>query len=255
MSEARTQVWKVRTPEGVSFSFQLASPVLRMLAMLVDWMVVSAAWSVLSIAIQLLNIISRDWAAMIAVIAYFLLSQGYRITTEWLWRGQSVGKRLLKLRVVDASGLRLTFGQVVMRNLLRFVDSLPAAYLVGGVAALLSKRAQRLGDLAAGTLVIWEPAEAQPPLDMLKSAKYNSLRAHPGVVARLRQLTSPEVARAAWQALVRRDKFGDAARVELFAKLADYFRELTPLPEDAVGGISDEQLVRNVIDVLFVNRV
>ncbi len=255
MSEARTQTWKVRTPEGVAFSFRLASPVLRMLAAAVDWMVVSAAWSVLSIVFQLLNIISRDWAAMIAVIAYFVLSQGYRIATEWVWRGQSVGKRMLRLRVVDARGLRLTFGQVVMRNLLRFVDSLPVAYLVGGVATLLNKRAQRLGDLAAGTLVVWEPVEALPPPDVLQSAKYNSLRAHSGAVARLRQLSSPEVARAAWQALVRRDKFSDAARVELFAELADYFRALTPLPDDAVGGISDEQLVRNVIDVLFVNRV
>ncbi len=254
LATSRTQRFQVRTPEGVAFSYRLASPVLRACALTIDWLAVAATWSLLATLIGLLNIISTDLAGMVMVISYFLLSQGYRIVTEWSWRGQTLGKRVMRLRVVDDRGLRLTFSQIVMRNLLRFVDSMPLAYVVGGVAALFSRKAQRLGDLAAGTLVIWEPAEATPALNTLQSGKYNSLRAHLPVVARLRQSVTPLEARVAWEALARRDKFEDAARVQLFAELADHFRSLTPIPPHATEGVSDEQFVRNVIEVIYLER-
>ena len=76
---------------------------------------------------------------------------------EWYWRGQTVGKRVLKLRVMDEQALRLEFSQIVVRNLLRFVDFLPGLYLVGGTACVLSRRFQRLGDLAANTIVVRNP--------------------------------------------------------------------------------------------------
>ena len=79
---------------------------------------------------------------------------------EWRWRGQTIGKRLLRLRVVDAEGMRLQFNQIVTRNLLRFVDSLPAFYFVGGLACWLSPKCQRLGDIAANTIVIRNPRVA-----------------------------------------------------------------------------------------------
>ena len=107
---------------------------------------------------------------------------------------------MLRLRVVDARGLRLTFAQIVLRNLLRFVDGLPLFYLVGGVTVLLNNRAQRLGDLAADTLVVWEPAEVLPDFATLRAEKYNSLRGYGPAVARLRQAVSPVEARAAWSA-------------------------------------------------------
>jgi hypothetical protein len=122
------------------------------------------------------------------------------------------------------------------------------------VTALFNRRAQRLGDLAAGTLVIWEPMEPAPDLATLQTGKYNSLRAHLPVVARLRQAVTPGEARAAWQALVRRDRFEDAARVRLFAELAGHFKGLTPIPAEAVEGVSDEQFVRNVVEVLYLGR-
>jgi uncharacterized RDD family membrane protein YckC len=255
MSDERTQFWRVRTPEGVAFSFRLASPALRAVALSIDGCVVLTAWSVLSLVIQVLQVFGADLARAVSIIAFFILSQGYRIGTEWLWRGQTIGKRVMRLRVVDETGLRLTFAQIALRNLLRFVDTLPAFYLVGGVAALVSRRAQRLGDLAAGTLVIWQPAEFLPDMAALKGEKYNSLRSHPPLIARLRQSVTPEEARAAWQALARRDLLEPAARVRLFTELADYFRGLTPFPVDAVEGVSDEQLVRNIVDILFLTHV
>jgi uncharacterized RDD family membrane protein YckC len=254
VSADRTHLLRVRTPEGVAFTLRLASPVLRAAAVAIDVAVVSATWSVCAIAIGLLRLVSADVAGLVATVAYFTLSQGYAIATEWLWRGQTIGKRTLRLRVVDARGLRLSFAQVVLRNLLRFVDALPLFYLVGGIASLLNARAQRLGDLAADTLVIWEPADMNPDFATLRSDKYNSLRAHGAAVARLRQAVAPAEARSLWSAVLRRDELEPDARVRLFAELAALLRTRAALPTDATEGVSDEQLVRNAVDVLYSHR-
>ncbi|WP_043587001.1 RDD family protein [Geminisphaera colitermitum] len=252
----RRAVWRVRTPEGAVFSYRLASPLLRLVALLVDWMTVMAVWSMAATAIKVLHIVSADLAMAVNVIGYFVLSLGYDMACEWRWRGQTLGKRLLRLRVVDAGGLRLTFPQIVLRNLLRVVDGLPIGYGVGAAAAWFSPRGQRLGDLAAGTLVVYEAAETAPDLQMLAAlgGKFNSLREHPQVVARLRQVVTPPEARAAWRALAGRDQLEPAARLALFATLAAHFKSLTPIPPEAVDGMADEQFVRNVVDVLFITR-
>jgi uncharacterized RDD family membrane protein YckC len=254
MSTDRTHLLRVRTPEGVAFTVRLASPVLRAAAFMIDWAAVTVAWSMIGTVLNLLHFFSADIAGLVVTVGYFVFSQGYGIATEWLWRGQTLGKRLVRLRVVDARGLRLSFAQIVLRNLLRFVDGLPVFYLVGGITALLNKRAQRLGDLAADTLVVWEPAEPQPDFAALRGDKYNSLRAHAPAVARLRQAISPAEARAVWSAVARRDQFDPEARVRLFADLAAYLRKIAAAPAEAAEGVADEQFVRNVVDVLYVNR-
>lgn len=254
MSADRTHLLRVRTPEGVAFTFRLASPVLRAGALLVDWACVTAAWSVIATVLGVLSLLSADVAGMVGAIGYFVLYQGYWITMEWLYGGQTLGKRMMRLRVVDARGLRLTFSQIALRNLLRFVDGLPMFYLVGGIAALVNQRGQRLGDLAADTLVIWEPKEPVPDFATLRGEKYNSLRVHLPAVARLRQGVSPAEARAAWSALARRDQLDADARVKLFSDLAAHFRGLAAAPAEVAEGVADEQFVRNVVDVLYVNR-
>jgi len=254
MIEGRVNTISVRTPEGVAFSFRLASPAIRLAAMVIDLAVIVAAGSVVGTFVRIIAPLSEDAAGLAAIIAYFIVSEGYRIVIEWKWRGQTIGKRLLRLRVVDAQGKRLAFEQVAMRNLLRFVDALPMAYLLGGGAAFLSRRGQRLGDLAAGTLVIWEPDQPMPEFETMRGDKYNSLRAQLPVVARLRHSVTPEVARVAWQALARRDELEAGARVALFAELASYIRSVTRIPEDLGEGVPDEQFVRNVVDVLYVTR-
>jgi RDD family len=173
------------------------------------------------------------------------------VMLEWFWRGQTVGKRLLRLRVLDADGLRLQFHQVLMRNMVRFVDMLPGFYLVGGLACLLSRKAQRLGDLAASTIVVHHRKMPEPDLEQLLGTKFNSLRALPHLCARLRQRTSPDEARVALQALIRRDEFEPAARVHLFEEIAGHFRSATDFPPDVLESTPDEQLVRNIVDVLF----
>lgn len=242
---------RIRTPEGITFSYQLAGPVTRCLAWAVDMMMVIALAISLSSVFAALGALDPDLAQGMIIIAYFAVSIGYGIVFEWFWRGQTVGKRMLRLRVMDADGLRLRFHQVLMRNLVRFADLLPGCYLVGGVACLLSRKAQRLGDLAAGTIVVHHARRTEPDLEQLLGNRFNSLRAHSHLAARLRQRTSPAEARLVLQALIRRDEFEPAARVRLFAELAEYFKARVTFPSEDLEAMPDEQFIRNVVDILF----
>jgi len=245
---------QIRTPEGIVFAQQLAGPVTRFLAWAVDLMCILAMVMAMSYGMILLLWISPGFGAAFSTIGYFGISIGYGIACEWFWRGQTVGKRLLRLRVVDVEGMRLQFNQIVTRNLLRFVDSLPGTYLVGGIVCWFSPKCQRLGDIAANTIVIRIPQVAEPDLDQLLAGKFNSLRQHPHLAARLRQNVSPPEAALALQALLRRDELEPVARVELFADLAAHFRAKVDFPAEATDGIADEQYVRNVVDVLYRTR-
>lgn len=250
----KTSTLQIRTPEGIVFAQMLAGPVTRFLAWLVDLLCIVILLTASSFALNLLGWLGADLAGAFATLAYFVISVGYGMTCEWLWRGQTVGKRVFRLRVVDAEGLRLQFNQVVTRNLLRFVDSLPVFYFVGGLACWLSPRCQRLGDLAANTVVIHTLRITEPDLDQLLAGKFNSLRAHAHLAARLRHQVSPAEASIVVQALLRRDDFDPTARVELYAGLAAHFQSLVAFPPEATDGITDEQYLRNVVDLIYRTR-
>lgn len=254
MNTSRTSTLTIRTPEGVVFALQLASPVTRFLAWAVDLACISASISILGLALRLLDLINLDLSRAVSILVFFAAQIGYGFFCEWLWRGQTVGKRLLHLRVVDAYGLRLQFSQIVIRNLLRFVDMLPAFYAVGGLATLINARTQRLGDLAANTVVIRSPQIEQPDLEQMLAGKFNSLRSHPHLEARLRQKISPVETSLALQAILRRDEFEPRARAELFARLGEHFRSLVEFPPETCEHITDEQYLRNVVDTVFRSR-
>jgi uncharacterized RDD family membrane protein YckC len=245
---------RIRTPEGIVFAYPLAGPIVRCMAWAIDFVVISAISQGVAMLCLLTAAVSFDFAAALITLSYFVVSIGYGVVTEWAWRGQTIGKRMLRLRVMDAQGLRLQFHQVLLRNLLRFVDVLPVSYMVGGCACLLSRKAQRLGDLAASTVVIHHSRYAEPDLDQLLAGKFNSLRQHPHLEARLRQRVSPEETRLALQALVRRDELDPTARVAIFADLADHFKGMVTFPPESVEAMPDEQYVRNVVDILFRTR-
>jgi len=242
----------IRTPEGVVFSQELAGPMARFLAWFVDVLCLLAFVFLLNMVLAMFAFISFGLAQAVGMLSFFVFYVGYGIYTEWRWRGQTIGKRVLRLRVVDVHGLRLKFSQVLIRNLLRPVDMQPLFfYLVGGLASLLNSRGQRLGDLAANTIVVRIPKLTEPNLDQLMADKFNSLRAWPHLEARLRQRLSPAEASIALQAIVRRDLLEPRARVELFAELAAHFKGKVQFPAEAVEGITDEQYVRDVVDCLF----
>ena len=250
----KTSTLVIRTPEGIIFSQLLAGPVTRFFAWFIDMLCIHVVISVLGIVLSLIGIFSLGFASAFYYIGIFVIGIGYGIFFEWTWRGQTIGKRLFRLRVVDVEGMRLQFNQIVVRNLLRFVDQLPLFYFVGGVACWLSPKCQRLGDLAANTIVIRSPQVFEPDLDQLLTGKFNSLREYPHLVARLRQNVSPSEAGIALQALLRRDEFDPAARVDMFSELAAHFRAKVEFPPEATDGVADEQYLRNVVDVLYRTR-
>lgn len=242
---------RIETGQGIRFSLQPAGPVLRFLALMVDLLVIFALTTVTAGVLQVFHVVSADIAAGLAVLFFFVISIGYGIVLEWIWRGQTPGKKLFQLRVVDARGLKLHPSQIIMRNLLRPIDMLPAFYFVGGLACLLSPRSQRLGDLAAGTLVVHLPRHTRPDLDAIDWPRHNSLRAHPRIAAALRRLVTPAEAAIGLEALIRRDRLEPEARLRLFAELADSYRAKVRLPDSATRLLSDEQLVRNVLDIVY----
>lgn len=242
---------QVRTPEGVTFHLHLASPLLRFMAWFIDLFVLIVALNSISFVIQMLAVLSENIAIAMNVILYFIITIGYGITCEWFLNGQTFGKKLFRIRVVDDRGLKLRFSQVVMRNLLRTIDSMPLLYLVGGMSMMLNKRYQRLGDLTAGTVVIRLRETEEPDLKQLMHGKYNSLRDWPHLIARLRQRIGPDDVAVALEALMRRPHLENQARLKIFANLATHFRNEVAIPEPLLEGISDEQFVANVVEVLY----
>lgn len=251
MLAERQQQLTIRTPEGIAFGLTLAGPVARFFALAIDLALQTVLFTLIMELVLLGQVLVGAWLQALATVLIFVLQIGYAMGFEWLWQGRTVGKWLLKLQVVDEAGLKLTFPQVALRNLLRFVDFLPVFYLVGGAACLVSARCQRLGDLAANTVVVRHPALHEPDLGEAFNGLHNSLRAFPHLCARLRQSVSPEEARIALQAVLRRESLEPGARLELFEELAERFRNLVPFPESATLGLSGEQYVRNCVEVIY----
>ncbi len=119
----------------------------------VFWGCLSAATA----AAPLLDLGGLSWGLLL--LAFFFMEWGYGSLFEGLWNGQTPGKRLLGLRVVREDGHAIGFNEAVVRNLLRAADALPLFYGVGVVAMALTARMQRLGDVAAGTMVVHERRE------------------------------------------------------------------------------------------------
>ena len=241
----------IRTPEGISFSVPLAGPVARLLALALDFLIILAAQQLIGKVVSSFPKFASDVGDAFGILLLFVFSAIYPMICEWFWRGQTVGKRLFHLRVIDASGLRLEPSQVIIRNLLRYVDGLPICYLVGSVTSLLNQRMQRLGDLAAGTVVVRSVQLKQPDLDQLLGSRFNSLLEQRHLAARLRQRVPPEVASIALDALIRRGQLEPQARLDLFGDLARYFKKLVEYPAEVIEQMADEQYVRNVVEILF----
>ena len=171
----------IETPERVPLAFALASIGNRFLAAAIDHAIqysaiVLVVWAFLNIAnIDVLGGSNSEnktladlpnWTIAVMIICLFLLFTGYFILFEWLWGGQTPGKRLLKLRVIREDGRPITLWEAIARNLLRIFDSVPGffvpIYSVGLIVIFLSKRDQRVGDIFAGTVVIRERSDEAP---------------------------------------------------------------------------------------------
>ena len=155
----------IETPEQIALEFPLAGVGSRFLAMAFDSLLQAAAFTVLgAIALLARGVFGVGaglsspglWILAILLFIAFAIYSGYFAAFEALWNGQTPGKRLVGLRVIDVSGRPVTVYAAIVRNLLRIVDQLPGMYALGMVSVLVTRRQQRLGDLAAGTVVVHE---------------------------------------------------------------------------------------------------
>lgn len=124
------------------------------------------------------------------VLAQYLVELSYFTLWETVWSGRSLGKAVMGLRVVADGGRALTVGESLTRNLLRIVDLLPSSYLVGLTSILLSPEGKRLGDIAAGTVVIrLDRPPAPQPLPQMETSSFRFDRVQVGRIGPLdRQL-------------------------------------------------------------------
>lgn len=141
----------IATPEGVELGLPLAGVGARSLAWLIDALIKFVAVSIMSIALPFLD----DLGSGLYLIGSFLLLWFYNVGFEVLRNGATPGKKALGLCVMHSNGTPVGWNASVIRNLVRFVDMLPGCYAFGCIAVLLSKHFQRLGDLAAGTVVVF----------------------------------------------------------------------------------------------------
>lgn len=156
----------VELAEGVEIRLRVAGPMLRAGAYALDVLIRGGVMVVAGIAMGLLGIaIGERMERGLMMLAWFLMEWFYPVLFEAGKRGATPGKRILGLRVVQATGSPITFGQAVVRNFLRWVDGMPFfTYGFGMASCLATRRFQRLGDLAAGTVVIYERAALMPVL-------------------------------------------------------------------------------------------
>ncbi len=151
----------IDTPELVSIEMPIAGIGSRFIAIVVDYLILTAGGIVFGLmlivvvaAVHVFAHRSENWVIGFILILIFLINWGYFALFEAFWNGRTPGKRAAKIRVIHRSGRAISFLESLARNLVRAIDYMPGFYAVGVVAIFLSKQNQRLGDMVAGTLVV-----------------------------------------------------------------------------------------------------
>jgi uncharacterized RDD family membrane protein YckC len=151
--------YEVLTPERVSLQYDLAGVGSRGVAITIDTaiqLLVVAGIVGLGVAGVAATGVSSSIAVAVLVVLVFAVAIGYFMLWEIVWNGQTPGKRVLHLRVLRETGYPIRAGDSVIRNVVRIVDAMPFGYVLGLVTMLLNDRSKRLGDFAAGTIVVRE---------------------------------------------------------------------------------------------------
>jgi uncharacterized RDD family membrane protein YckC len=159
----------IDTPELVYIEMPLAGIGSRFIAIFIDYAIWTALLLLLIVlgamvlpGIRSLDRLSVNWGVGIIIFILFLFHWGYFTLFEALWNGQTPGKRITHIRVIHRSGRAIGFVESLTRNLIRFVDSLPSLYAIVLITMFLNRQNQRLGDMAAGTLVVRDREDSVP---------------------------------------------------------------------------------------------
>ncbi|KAF0865122.1 RDD family protein [Pseudomonas sp. LD120] len=151
--------YQVETPEGIDLPLRPAGLLVRTLAFTLDLGIRGLVMGLLLIVLGFFGKIGIGLGS----ILLFLISWWYMVLFEVLNQGRSPGKQLMGLRVVQDDGTPIGWSASLTRNLLRFVDMLPFGYFLGAISCLQHPTFKRLGDLAAGTLVIYREQPGKRP--------------------------------------------------------------------------------------------
>jgi len=228
----------IDTPEGVPLELTLAGVGSRCAAALIDYVFQTIILVALALVLGYGAGIGPGESALSGaayVVGIFLVFWGYDVAFEVLNSGQTPGKALNGLRVVRESGAPVTFGTSAVRNVIRIVDILPGTYLVGITSILVTRRNQRLGDLAAGTLVLREPRSLPPEVRI--SASVQAPAWDTSAVA-------PAELDAVAAFLARRRELAAGARIQIAAELAGRLR---PKVGGAIASEGDEMFLERLL--------
>ena len=238
---------QVVTTEKVPITYRVAGMGSRFLAWLIDLGVIAilfAAGFGLHIPLEMAR---PGVGNAFLVLWIFALQWGYFLFFEWLWVGQTPGKRLMGLRVLQMNGTSISFLQAAVRNLIRVADALPFFYAVGFVVAACSRHQRRLGDLAAETLVVYMERKARAVRPLPEGAPPADKALAALVRQRLAQLDRRQQ-QALLDLCLRRDQLPLRDRARLFQTTADYFERRLSLTRDEYQ--SDEKFVLQLAALL-----
>jgi len=243
---------EVLTTEKVPFTYRVAGVGARSLAWLVDGCLLVLLLFIGNMYASLMESLRPGVGSAVFLFWFFGCLWGYFLLFEWLWHGQTPGKRLLGIRVIQWRGTSLTFLQSAVRNIVRIVDSLPAAvflfglYPLGFAVAAGNRKHLRLGDWAAGTLVVHVERRAGP-IRALHEGSAATGPADGRVRLKLAQLTRDQK-QDLLDLCLRRDQLRLADRAQLFRAVAQYMdQELGIAPEEHQ---SDEKFVLRLAGIL-----
>lgn len=177
---------RIQTPENIEFQYRLAGPFRRFPPFCIDvvirGMIIFAVWFLFGLLGALLFGpsgfgASMDLVVFLLVVFQFFLQWFYGAFFEAYWNGQTPGKWLCGLRVISVDGRPINISQAIVRNLLRSADLFPTG-IVGMVSMTVTQRFQRLGDLAAGTMVVENQVSWVPPNVKFEDPRVPSLAEH-----------------------------------------------------------------------------
>jgi len=236
---------EILTTEKVPFTYRVAGLGARYLALLVDLALLVLLLFAGRMATVVMDIGRMGLGLAVFFLWSFVLFWGYFLLFEWLWDGQTPGKRLLGIRVIRRNGTSLGFVGSALRNIVRVIDLLPGFYGVGFLVAACNRENCRLGDLAGDTLVV-HVALRGGPIQALLDAGADEAR-----TLLLRQrltLLDREQRQTLLDLCLRRDQLRVAERAQLFSDASRYVQERLDLDPDEYE--SDEKFVLKLGAVL-----
>lgn len=237
----------VRTPESIAFSYELAGIGSRFLAVALDLAIQIAillliSWGLYEAAVHAHLPPAKHaggWAENVAVGILigivFAIFFGYYILFEAFWNGQTPGKRALGIRVVRDGGYPLDFTASLVRNLIRVGELTVGFYAISGIVAVLSEQNKRLGDIAAGTIVVRD-SRMQSPAALLRDVREEPVYASTAYV-------SGEERSIVKRFLERRDELEPSRRAEIAHRLAERVRPRVPAD---MARMDDEDLLERL---------